>query len=86
MGHQPIGPLATSGLCQLSSRGAELVKSFEQHREFPKVLTTSATIFSCNLPLVHPKTIDEQLHEAAVDDFVIWQPQILGRSVRNDGS
>ena len=36
--------------------------------------------------LVHPKTIDEQLHKSTADDFVIWQPQVLGRAVRNDGS
>ena len=48
--------------CQLSLRVAELVKSFEQHREFPKVLTTSATvgtlIFNCNPPLAYQKCRD----------------------------
>ena len=31
-------------MCQLSLKVAELVKSFESRREFPKVLTTSATV------------------------------------------
>ena len=43
-----------SVLRQLNLSVAELVKSFEQHRELPKVLTTSATvetlILSCNAP------------------------------------
>ena len=34
---------STRFLCQLNLKVAELVKSFEHHREFPKVLTTSAT-------------------------------------------
>ena len=36
--------LVTSVLGQLSLRVAELVKSFEQHCEFAKVLTASATV------------------------------------------